>query len=225
MSKAEAIVKEGVDWSADRYARAVRWARAGWALAAGLFVLLLVVVVLGMLVWVRVSKPVAPVVLAVDHATGDVQALPIFSPAVESRLELLQKFFVKQYVTLREGYLFDQLNSDYATVDGMSDGQAQKSYEAIYSGSDARHKVLQDTEHWVVHILSIELPPSAPGTAVVRFARTVVSGGGARTTAYYTARLSFTFHEPEHVMTEQQLITNPVGFTVTSYVADADLGQ
>lgn len=225
MSKKTELLKEGVDWSADRYARMLFWARTGWSLAAGFFVLLVIVVALGMVVWARVSRPVAPVVLAVDHATGDVQALPLFSPAVESRLALLQKYFVRQYVMLREGYLFDQLNNDYATVTGMSSGQALRSYEAIYSGPNARHKVLKNTQQWVIHIRSIELPPDSPGNAVVRFTRTVIYQGGGQAKAYYTARLSFTFRQPQHVMTEEQLITNPVGFTVTSYIADPDLGQ
>lgn len=224
MSAIETTVAQGADWSADRYRRAVSWAKAGWALAVILLVLLVVVLSGAMVVWARLSKPVSPVVLALDHATGQVQALEVWNPAVEGAIPALQKFFVTQYVRRREGYLFQQLNYDYRVVDEMSLGQAQRSYETIYSGPAARHTVLQGSQQWVVHILSVELPPYSPGVAVVRFRRDVIASGGSTTSAYYTARLSFHFTQP-HLVTEEELIDNPVGFKVTSYVADADLAD
>lgn len=225
MDKVIQLVDNGVNWSADRYARLRVWSLVGWSLAATMLLLFLIAVAGGYRVWERMARPIPPVVLSVDHATGEVQALPVWNALAESQLILLHKFFVKQYVERREGYLYEQLNNDFHLVDEQSFGQAKDTYDALFSGANARHKTLLSNQRWLVDVSSIQMPPDSPGIAIVRFSRRVVTVGQGEAVSYYTARLSYNFKGSGQILSERQLVSNPVGFVVTSYVLDADLSH
>lgn len=221
-AKAQKIIEDGRHWDEDRTARLASWAKAGWAVASVMLILFLVAGIAGFVIWARLSKPVAPDVLAVDHATGQVQVLELFNHKAISDMELVHKLFAKEYVEHRERYIPEQINDDFAATLDMSEGAAKVEYGKIYSGPNARHLVLKDKQTWTIDVLSVQLPPDAHDIAIVRFKKTIWEGGSPVGSGVFVARMSYRFGD-NPAGTERKKISNPLDYKVSSYIVDAEV--
>lgn len=216
------IIESGRHWDEDRTARLATWAKVGWAVAGVLLVLFLVASTAAFVIWMKLSKPVAPDVLAVDHATGQVQVLELFNHKGISDMELVHKLFAKEYVEHRERYIPQQINDDYAATLDMSEGQAKADYAKVFAGPNARHLVLKDSQTWTIDVLSVQLPPDASHIAIVRYKKTIWEGGAPVGSGIFVARFSYRFGN-NPAGTERKKISNPLDYKVSSYITDAEV--
>ena len=217
------IIENGKFWDEDRFYRLRKWAKTGWILS-GVFLFLFILTIIAALgIWVKMSAPISPAILAVDHATGEVQVLETFGTKTIDSLTMTHKLFAANYVQFCERYIPQQLNNDYATCADMSEGDALKKYQHIFEGDDGRNKVLKNLQTWTIEIISVQLPTDARGIAIVRFKKNIYVGGSKSSEGFFIARFAYRFTENPKG-TEREKISNPFSYKVSSYSVDAEIG-
>ena len=100
-------------------------------------------------------KTNTPFVLRVDNATGHVDVLTTLRTSERSYGEVVDSYFLNQYVLNREGYEANTLQTAYNTTALLSDPDVQREYYALFEGSQARDKVLKNHAKIIVQVRSI----------------------------------------------------------------------
>lgn len=180
-------------------------------------------------------KTNTPFVLRVDNATGHVDVLTTLRMSERSYGEVVDSYFLNQYVLNREGYDYTTLQSAYNTTALLSDPDVQRDYYALFEGSQARDKVLKNHAKIIVSVRSITPTPEgatpetgSPGTgspgsgiAVVRFSTQVKhSNGHNEPLHHWIATIGYTYKDA--VISSFDRRINPLGFQVTSYRVDPE---
>ena len=173
-------------------------------------------------------KEAVPYVIRVDNQTGMVDIITSFKEEDVSQNEAIDKYFVSNYIKIREGYYFDLLQHDYELTQIYSSPEVAKDYTAIYNGKFARHEQLKDTYKVEIQILSVVLSESA-GTkmATIRFnenLKRIVKDEASMQSEVKTkvATLSYAY-DTKMQMSEEERIENPLGFKVLTYRIDDEI--
>lgn len=217
------IFTKALDWEADRGAQLERSERRAWLVAGTASLLCLAFgIALALLAPLRVR---VPYVFALDKASGNVELVQaVDDRTVVGYQELLDKHFATRYVLARESYVFKLLQLDYDTVLALSTDELGREYARQYEGPNARDKRLGPYGEIRIEVRSVTLARDAVGAkAVVRFEKTFRRGEGdpGRSETFVA---TMTFHyQPSMLGTERDLISNPLGFRVTTYRVDAEL--
>lgn len=167
---------------------------------------------------------VIPAVIEVDRSSGDARLHDIAGLAKVRQSEILDKYWVQEYVTAREGYHWGTLQTAYNRVVAMSEGEAAVSYARQYdlNSPASLDKVLGANTERRVRIVSISLPPGEEGRALVRMERsTVRAAGGAPTAERFLVTLGYSY-KPAAWSREKEAVLNPLGFRVHTWRADAE---
>jgi len=163
-------------------------------------------------------------VVTVDKATGAAEVVNVTQMRDIPMQGIEAEAWVKRYVECRERYFYGVLQMDYDTVVGMSDDPVTEAYDADIR---PKEKAVKATADEYVAVRSIQLPPDQPGRATVRFEKRVVSQGRPASSAQpkvYTATLAYRF-VPNPIGKRETLQANPLGFKVSAYVVQAELGD
>ena len=212
-------------WEADRTSLLERSERRAWFVAGSSC--LVTAIAVSAVVALLPLKRVVPYVYAIDRATG---ALTVMDAANQRQIvgnqDLLDKHFATAYVVGRDSYDWKLLQSDYDDTIGFSAPKVARDYAARFDGPKAVNKVWGASTERRVVISSIQLAPDAISKkAVVRY--TVQQRDTQTNTLqpieHYIATLAYEYH-PERTGREQDLIRNPLGFTVTAFRADPEIG-
>ncbi|WP_019219361.1 virB8 family protein [Bartonella florencae] len=194
--------------------RKTAWRVAG---AAGLFGLF------GMICGiVGFSQPApTPLVLRVDNTTGAVDVISIMREHEESYGEVVDRYWLNQYVLNRETYDYDTIQLNYDTTALLSAAAVQQEYYKIYEGEKARDKVLSNKARITVKVRSIQ--PNGLGQATVRFTTRQLDSSGAATgpKQHHIATIGYTYVGAP--MKSSDRLLNPLGFQVTSYRSDPEI--
>jgi type IV secretion system protein VirB8 len=214
------------DWEADRQARIEKSERRAW-MVAGIAVFIAILSV-GGIVAMAPFKRTVPYVFAVDRATGNVELVSAADDrAVIGYQELLDKHWTTSYVVARESYYYKLLQHDYDTVLALSDDNVGRGFAAEYDGANARDKRLGANVELDVKVLSVTISRDEIGSkAVVRYQKTLrrVDSGVTDPPQYYVATIAYTY-KPSMFGKEKDLISNPMGFKVTSYRVDPEMSS
>ena len=216
---------QGRDWEMDRRLRLEQSERKAWWVA-GIACVLACGLGIG-LACLAPLKSTIPYVFTVDRATGNVE----FVSAADDRTvmgyqELLDKHWTQKYVIARESYYFRLLQADYDTVLSMSADAVGRDYARLYDGPRARDKTLGSGMEWKVKVLSVTLNADAVGfKATVRFEKTPkrTEAEASDPPQYFIATLAYEYRTSMKGQ-EKDLIQNPLGYKVTSYRVDAEIG-
>jgi len=210
-----------LDWEASALQMQERSERRAWQIAkvASVIAVACAVAFASMVPFYRVI----PLPIEVDRLTGDAEVIDVLDARHVRLTELVDKHWLTSYVQTRERYFWPFLQMDYDAVRTMSDGRAERDYDAIYAGPDALDKVLGPDIERRVRILSTSLPPGEPRRAVVRFMRTTVDHGQVEQPECFLATIAYQY-KPKVLQREQEGTLNPLGFKVTAYSRDADYG-
>ena len=216
---------QGRDWEMDRGLRLEQSERKAWWVA-GIACLLALGLGIG-LACLAPLKSTIPYVFTVDRATGNVE----FVSAADDRTvmgyqELLDKHWTQKYVIARESYYFRLLQTDYDQVLSMSADAVGRDYARIYDGPQARDKTLGSGMEWKIKVLSVTLNADAVGfKATVRFEKTPkrTEAEASDPPQYFIATLAYEYRLSMKGQ-EKDLIQNPLGYKVTSYRVDAEIG-
>ena len=118
------------------------------------------------------------------------------------------------------------LQTDYDTVLAMSADEVGREYSKLYDGVNARDKKYGASMEMRVKVLSVTLNGDAVGLkATVRFEKTArrTEAETADPSQYYIATLAYEYR-PSMRGQEKELIQNPLGYKVTSYRVDPEIG-
>lgn len=169
-------------------------------------------------------KSVEPYIIRVDNTTGMVDIITTTKEEVVSENETLDKFFVSNYVKLREGYYWNILQQDYIEVQIYSDPRVAEEYRAIYEGANSIVDEYRNNTEVNVEINSITLGESAGvKNATVRFNR-VIKNLQARTSVVETKIATISYdYTPTALVKEEERLINPLGFKVLTYRIDNEI--
>ena len=189
-----------------------------WRLAIGASSLLAVALLA--LLFLTPLKTNTPFVLRVDNATGHVEVLTTLRDSESSYGEVVDTYFLNQYVLNREGYDYNTIQNAYNTTALLSDPEVQQEYYALFEGAQARDNVLKDRAKIIVQIRSITPTPET-GAAVVRFSTQIKhSNGSADPLHNWIATIGYAYKDA--TMSSMDRRINPLGFQVTSYRIDPE---
>jgi type IV secretion system protein VirB8 len=224
-SKAPAYFGEALDWEADRLHRIEKSEGRAWWVArcACLIAAIAVVAVICMMP----LKRVVPYVYAVDRQTGELTIMDAANQRqIAGNQDLLDKHFANAYVIARDSYDWKLLQSDYNDTVAFSAPLVARDYAARFDGAQAVNKVWGPNIERRVTVTSIQLAPDSIGKkAVVRY---TVQQRDLQTNTmapleHYIATIAYEYH-PSRTGKEQDLIRNPLGYTVTGFRADPEIG-
>jgi type IV secretion system protein VirB8 len=215
-------LEESCGLERDYMAEVLQSRQTAWRLAIGSSALLAVSLL--SLLFLTPLKTNTPFVLRVDNATGHVEVLTTLRESESSYGEVVDSYFLNQYVLNREGYDFNTIQNAYNTTALLSDFEVQREYYALFEGDQARDRVLKDRAKIFVQVRSITAAPetgSPGGTAVVRFSTQVKHNNGSiEPLQNWIATIGYTYKDATMSSLDRRI--NPLGFQVTSYRIDPE---
>lgn len=171
-------------------------------------------------------KTVEPYVIRYDSTTGYTDIITSVTEQNVDVNEAVSKYFVAQYVTLREGYYYEMLQQDYNLVQIFGANSVNDEYRSAFVGKNAKQEVFGARVMEKIEIISVVLGQAAElKTATVRIKiltydksnmkKTPVEKNKVVTLAYEYALNS--------KMNEFQRLNNPLGFRVVTYRVDNEV--
>lgn len=171
-------------------------------------------------------KTVEPYVIKVDNKTGETGIVTILNEENFTSSEVLDKFFINEYVKSREGYYYNILQKDYLKVQLYSSAEVKKNYLKNFEGQNSLVDKLKDNYEIKVNIKSIVLGESAGiKLATVRFktiTKELKSGIEQENDKIATITYDYLINAK---LDEATRLENPLGFQVLNYRLDYELGQ
>ncbi|WP_206956019.1 virB8 family protein [Trinickia acidisoli] len=217
---------EARSWEDSRVLMIERSERRAWRVAAASVVVAVAAVIA--LALLTPLKSAVPFLVYVDRFSGDTQVHEAMDARVQFS-EIIDKHWLLQYVTSRERYYWNLLQSDYDRTMALSDSVPAREYGRQFDGPNALYKKLGRMQEYAVRIISITVmphAPGAPGLATVRFEKTLraLDSDQPGETQHYVATITYVYR-PAPLSSEKTLILNPLGFTVTAYRVAPELAE
>ncbi|MBW8881473.1 MAG: type IV secretion system protein VirB8 [Asticcacaulis sp.] len=216
---------EAQNWEADRMSRIESSERRAWFVAG--CSCLVTAVAITAIVAMMPLKRVVPYVYSVDRQTGQLTVMDAANQRqIAGSQDLLDKHFANAYVLARESYDWKLLQSDYNDTVAFSSPQVARGYAARFDGPRAVNKVWGPNVERRVTVTSIQLAPDAISKkAVVRYTvqQRDLQTNTLQPLEHYIATLAYEYH-PNRTGKEQDLVRNPLGFTVSAWRADPEIG-
>jgi type IV secretion system protein VirB8 len=208
-------------YEADRLRAAQRTAKAGFAVGAvGALIGLLGI---GAVAGLTPMKTVIPLVFRVNDTTGIVERVYDIKGGAMEVTEASQRYFLWQYVRLRQNYTQAEARSNFEAVTLMSSPTVQNEYAAHYRGSNPGSPQVVLGPSGSASLRWVSTSFLGPKLAQVRFVQVERKGDSALPQKHMVATIGFDF-VPGDVSASAMNI-NPLGFIVTSYRADAEVAQ
>ncbi len=215
----DAYYVEAGSWAEGREEELIRSRRTAWLiawLAVAVAVLLAVALVLLMPL-----KSVQTVTLMTDRQTGFVQVVDPINPQRITPDAALTQSFLTQYVTAREGFDADSLQTDYRRVALWSADEARSTYVTGQQVSNPESPLARYPRSTVVETRVKSISSLGANVAMVRFETLRRDQGGQlQPSAHWVAVINYRF-TGEPMRMEDRLI-NPLGFQVTRYRRDPE---
>ena len=215
------VYEAGRSYEADLLSQARRRTR-DWQLIGGVSVITCIAFSIVAAVTVKQHTVTSHVVM-VDRATGMAEVLSVTNMRDVPMQGIEAMAWARRYVEHRERYNHGVLQADYNSVIALSDDEIARVYDRQIRAKEAA-QAARIEEH--LEVLGVTLPPDQVGRAVVRFRKRVSQSGQPDTTSApraYIATLAFRF-VPSPTGSRDTLTLNPLGFKVTAYVVEPELG-
>jgi type IV secretion system protein VirB8 len=194
--------------------------RLAWTVTGG-FALLAALATVSQIVMVATRKDPEPWVIQVDNATGASTIKKNVKDAQFQFDEVVNKFWLKQYVQARESYDWYTISADYNTVLLMSEPNIGTEYATLSTAKDSPVETLKDKFKIISKVTSITF---IEGVAQVRYTRTKLTPAGDalinEPPTKWIATVAFSFGNSK--MTEEQRLINPLDFKAASYRIDPE---
>lgn len=223
-NKIKEITETAKSFETQVYAENEKSKKIAWRVAGGASLLALC---MGVAISVLVPlKEKELVIVSVGEKTGRSELVTQVKQEKILQSEALGRYFVSTYITLREGYNYPSLQSDYETVQLYSSNTVKDAYLRLFDSDSAPDKIYNNNGSYVVvevisNIISDATSPDKLST--VRFKKTIRNfRTGQVSTSYWTARVTYRF-EPSKSSISSVREVNPLGFAVTSYQTDREI--
>lgn len=206
-------------WEYDRMRAAIQSKRLAWGVASGACVL--AVVSVGAVAMLTPLKTVQPYVIRVDKASGETQIITALKgPQPRTYEDAVNRYFISQYVRLREGWLNDAARENAYTVMLMSDQAEGGRYLSSVQSSNrnAPSNIYRNKGFVSIAIRTISF--LSPTVAQVRYTKIITFGQSSPVAQNWNAIMTFKYTTaPEH---EKDRNLNPLGFQVVNYRSDPE---
>ncbi|WP_267347026.1 type IV secretion system protein [Sphingomonas sp. GM_Shp_2] len=206
-------------WEYDRFRAAAGREKLAWVIAV--IAVLLAIVAVFAVAMLAPLKTVQPYVIRVDRSSGETQIVTALKgPQPRTYEEAVNRYFISQYVRLREGWLNDAARENAYAVMLMSDqAEAQRYLNSVQSSNrNAPSNIYGDRGFVSISIRSISF--LSQSVAQVRYTKIITYGQSAPIAQSWNAILTFRFTtSPEH---EKDRNINPLGFQVVNYRSDPE---
>lgn len=166
-------------------------------------------------------KTVQPFVIRVDNNTGLTDTVSVMKQRQDSYDEIVDKYFLKQYVQYRESYDWETIQTTFDATKLMSSPAVSAEFEKFYAGDNAPHKMLKNNRKVLVKVQSVAF---LGNLAQVRFIKQSVPVGNALDQKSPPMKMIATiaWEYQGGKMSEQDRLINPLGFKVKSYRVDRE---
>ena len=211
-------------WDLDRVQQVERGARRAWQVAA--LACALTVLALAAVAGLTPLKSVEPFVIRVDNTTGIVDVVPVLAGRAEVP-EAVTRYFVTQYVQLRERYLGAIAESDYEQVGAYHSARMNQAWAAAWNRNNPDSPLVRHADGSTVRVqvnaVTFLAPSSGRGDlAQVRFTTAGQQGGeGAEQVTQYVATLQYAYGPPSQ--DDRLRAANPLGFKVLAYRREPEI--
>ena len=206
-------------WEYDRMRAAIQSKRLAWAVAGGACAL--AVASVSAVVMLTPLKTVQPYVIRVDKASGETEVVTALKgPQPRTYEDAVNRYFISQYVRLREGWINDAARENAYAVMLMSEPAESSRY---LSGVESNNKnapsnIYGDKGYVSIAIRTISF--LSPTVAQVRFTKIITIGQNTPVAQNWNAIMTFKYTTaPEH---EKDRNLNPLGFQVVNYRSDPE---
>jgi type IV secretion system protein VirB8 len=170
---------------------------------------------------------VPPVIVQVDKSTGAVDVLTTLNGMKQLPAEDAErKYWLGQYVRVREGYTWQDRGANSQAVRVMSDTREQQRYADWFKASnpESPQRLYGDQAFVEIHILAVALGNTPEASANVRLLRTVHDANGlTRPPERLIATVTFRFTDKP--LKEEDRFINPRGFEVMAYRIDEEVAR
>lgn len=167
-------------------------------------------------------KSIETFVVVVDKETGEMDRVAQVAALTLDESDAIIQAHLVAYVDDRETYDLTDGESRINAVLDRSDGDAARTLRDLWSSSSPDYPITVYGREARIDVVIRSVNQIEPGTAQVRFTRTLRRERDTRTvTRPYVATLAYEFH-PETRQRLQDVWANPLGFVVTSYRVDAE---
>lgn len=209
-------------WESSRIDLIQKSERKAWNVCK-LLSLVIVCLILS-LVFLMPLKTVEPFVIQTDKTTGMSEILHIANTRDIPVSEVMNKYWISQYVLARETYDYQTINNDYLKVRELSLAKVFEPYATQFDphNPEALDTVLKDDYRILTKLISVVI--NDKNVATVRFNKQTINNNSnaIEETKTWTATLGFNYY-PKFDVPEEKRLINPFGFKITSYRVDEEL--
>lgn len=194
--------------------------KTAWNVAKGCFTFGVIGITAAVMVIYRYAQPLPAYQTFINKDTHEVSQVKMTRDEA-SYGELIDQYWLGQFVIHRESYDFATLQVDYDAMSLMASGDVADTYLKQFKGQDAIQKRLGDSQYTRVHINSA-IVDREHGVATVRYTTTTRYRQRPQDEPpkYWIATLAYEYKKLP--MTAQQRYINPLGFRVTSFRVNSE---
>jgi type IV secretion system protein VirB8 len=156
----------------------------------------------------------------VDSATGIIDEVSQLREAPKTVNEANARFFLAQYVRLREGYAAPEAQFDFKAVSLMSNAAEQARYDQDFKGSNPLSPQVVFGKAGFIRVQIESVSVLSHGLGQVRFSREEHRDSGAEKVTRWIATIGFEWH-PDALISNADRTINPLGFQVSDYHIDS----
>ena len=212
---------EAIDWESSRILTFEISERRAWRVAMiAIGVAALAIAAIAMMMPLKES---VPYVIRVDSTTGVPDIVTAITDKAVTGDEVMDKYWLAQYVRARETYDWYTLQRDYDTVGLLSSPNVGAGYAQLFEGKEALDKTYGKTIRATVEIISVV--PTSKNTGNVRFIKTIKrvdQEGAPGTVTKWVATVGYEYRSSALIKESARLV-NPFGFQVLTYRVDPEM--
>jgi len=218
---AEKIFEAARDWEGSRVEALEKSELRAWMVAkVSVGIAVLAIAAIAMMMPLKES---VPFVIRVDNTTGVPDIVTAMTDSQVTGDDVMDKYWLAQYVRARETYDWYTLQHDYNIVGLLSSPNVGADYAKLFEGDEALDKKYGKAVRAAVEILSVV--PGVNHTATIRFIKTTKRSdaeGSQGTQAKWIATVSYEYRNAALIKESARLV-NPFGFQVLTYRVDPEM--
>jgi type IV secretory pathway component VirB8 len=215
------VYDEAINWESSRVLTVEKSERRAWRVA--MFSVGVTVLAIAAITMMMPLKESVPYVIRVDNTTGVPDIMTAITDKAVTGDEVMDKYWLAQYVRARETYDWYTLQRDYNTVGLLSSQNVGAGYAQLFEGKDALDKQYGKSVRATVEIISVV--PTGKNTGTVRFIKTTKRAdqeGAPGTSTKWVATVAYEYRNTALIRESARLV-NPFGFQVLSYRVDPEM--
>ncbi|WP_394213475.1 virB8 family protein [Enterovibrio calviensis] len=219
----DSFISEMKGFEKDRVEIAKGSAKLAWKIAMASLVIALLAVIA--VISLAPLKETIPYVIKVNEISGQVEIAKSISDSENiSYGEVMDKYWLTQFVIKRNSYNWQSIQSKYDAVQLMSSRDVFAQYNGFITSDNSPVNIFEDYLDIDVNVDGVTFVPVSDGSMIaqVHFERSVLSKDGSRSNEYQSSEwiATITWDYQAEISHENERMINPLGFRTTSYRED-----